>query len=54
MKCYNSTHLQDEIMLKMHSGYKKSAKYGIRVENNFLDIEELLEVSTIQKGRYDA
>ena len=37
-------------MLKMHSGYKKSAKYGIRVENNFLDIEELLEVSTIQKA----
>ncbi|NRQ69126.1 SgrR family transcriptional regulator [Bacillus cereus] len=28
---------------------KECAKYGIRVENNFLDIEELLEVSTIQK-----
>ncbi|HDR7757742.1 SgrR family transcriptional regulator [Bacillus cereus] len=29
---------------------KECAKYGIRVENNFLDIEELLEVSTIQKA----
>ncbi len=35
----------------MHNGYKKEcAKYGIRVENNFLEIEELLEVSTIQKA----
>ncbi|PGN02289.1 peptide-binding protein [Bacillus cereus] len=29
---------------------KECVKYGIRVENNFLDIEELLEVSTIQKA----
>ncbi|WP_144501435.1 SgrR family transcriptional regulator [Bacillus thuringiensis] len=29
---------------------KECAKYGIRVENNFLDIEELLEISTIQKA----
>lgn len=29
---------------------KECAKYGIRVENNFLEIEELLEVSTIQKA----
>ncbi|WP_342761414.1 ABC transporter substrate-binding protein [Bacillus sp. BR3(2024)] len=29
---------------------KECAKYGIRVENNFLGIEELLEVSTIQKA----
>ncbi|PGO12982.1 SgrR family transcriptional regulator [Bacillus thuringiensis] len=29
---------------------KGCVKYGIRVENNFLDIEELLEVSTIQKA----
>ncbi|MES5955455.1 ABC transporter substrate-binding protein [Bacillus fungorum] len=29
---------------------KKCAKYGIRVENNFLEIEDLLEISTIQKA----
>lgn len=29
---------------------KKCAKYGIRVETNFLGIEELLEISTIQKA----
>ncbi|MEB9936167.1 ABC transporter substrate-binding protein, partial [Bacillus cereus] len=29
---------------------KECAKYGIRVENNFLDIEELLEISTIKKA----
>ena len=29
---------------------KECAKYGIRVENNFLEIEEVLEVSTIQKA----
>ena len=28
---------------------KECAKYGIRVENNFLDIEELLEISTIKR-----
>lgn len=29
---------------------KECAKYGIRVENNFLEIEDLLEISTIQKA----
>ncbi len=29
---------------------KECAKYGIRVENNFLEVEELLEISTIQKA----
>ncbi|MBG0961989.1 SgrR family transcriptional regulator [Bacillus sp. SRB1LM] len=29
---------------------KKCAKYGIRVETNFLEIEDLLEISTIQKA----
>lgn len=29
---------------------KECAKYGIRVENNFLEIEELLEINTIQKA----
>ncbi|MGE7863444.1 ABC transporter substrate-binding protein [Bacillus mobilis] len=29
---------------------KECAKYGIRVETNFLEIEELLEISTIQKA----
>lgn len=29
---------------------EECAKYGIRVENNFLEIEELLEMSTIQKA----
>ena len=50
MKCYNSTftgrdHVEDAQWIQ-----KECAKYGIRVENNFLDIEELLEVSTIQKA----
>ncbi|MDF9557455.1 ABC transporter substrate-binding protein [Bacillus tropicus] len=29
---------------------KECAKYGIRVETNFLEIEDLLEISTIQKA----
>ncbi|MED2793562.1 ABC transporter substrate-binding protein [Bacillus wiedmannii] len=29
---------------------KECAKYGIRIENNFLEVEELLEISTIQKA----
>ena len=29
---------------------KKCAKYGIRVETNFLEIEDILEISTIQKA----
>lgn len=29
---------------------KECAKYGIRVETNFLEVEELLEISTIQKA----
>lgn len=29
---------------------KECTKYGIRVENNFLEVEELLEISTIQKA----
>ncbi|PFC86745.1 peptide-binding protein [Bacillus anthracis] len=29
---------------------KECVKYGIRVENNFLEIEDLLEISTIQKA----
>ncbi|PEQ47537.1 peptide-binding protein [Bacillus cereus] len=29
---------------------KECAMYGIRVENNFLEIEDLLEISTIQKA----
>ena len=29
---------------------KECAKYGIHVENNFLEIEELLEINTIQKA----
>ncbi len=29
---------------------KECAKYGVRVENNFLKIEELLEINTIQKA----
>ncbi|PFC13881.1 peptide-binding protein [Bacillus cereus] len=29
---------------------KECAKYGIRVENKFLEVEELLEISTIQKA----
>ncbi|WP_263703940.1 SgrR family transcriptional regulator [Bacillus thuringiensis] len=29
---------------------KECAKYGIRLENNFLEIEDLLEISTIQKA----
>ena len=37
-------------MLKMHNGYKRVCEVRDRVENNFLEIEELLEVSTIQKA----
>lgn len=29
---------------------KECAKYGVRVENKFLEVEELLEISTIQKA----
>ncbi len=38
-------HVEDAIWIQ-----KECAKYGIRVETNFLEIEELLEISTIQKA----
>ncbi|SME49587.1 HTH-type transcriptional regulator SgrR [Bacillus mobilis] len=48
LKLYTFTgrdHVEDAIWIQ-----KECAKYGIRVETNFLEIEELLEISTIQKA----